>query len=79
MTIEKAKEEIPDFETYAKICCNDCSATYWYCSSYCPELEKASRIPFDIIQKKYAQYDGDLRKVVRYIKNTKRGIRNDVG
>lgn len=24
-------------------------------------------------QAKYAQYDGDLRKVVRYIKNTKRG------
>jgi hypothetical protein len=75
MTLEKAKEEIPDFETYAKICCDNCTANDWYCPSYCPELKKASSIPFNIIQEKYARYDGDLRKVVRYIKNTKRGIR----
>ena len=75
MTIDEAIEHIPNFELYAKICCDNCTANDWYCPSYCPELEKASMIPFNIIQEKYAQYDGDLRKVVRYIKNTKRGIR----
>lgn len=73
MTLDDAKNEIPDFKWFAKICCDNCTANDWYCPSYCPELKKASSIPFDIIQEKYARYDGDLRKVVRYIKNTKRG------
>lgn len=75
MTLEEAKNEIPDFKWFAKICCDNCTANDWYCPSYCPELKKASSIPFDIIQEKYARYDGDLSKVVRFIKNTKRGIR----
>lgn len=75
MTLEEVKEEIPTFEIYAKISCNNCIANDAYCPSYCNELEKASRIPFEIIQEKYAQYGGDLRKVSRYIKNTKRGKR----
>ena len=78
MTIEKVKEEIPTFEVFAKICCDNCTANDAYCPSYCHELEKASRIPLEILQAKYAKYDGDLRKVVRYVKNTKRGARNDI-
>lgn len=75
MTLDEAIKDIPNLEAYAKICCDNCTANDWYCPSYCSELRKASSIPFNIIQEKYAQYDGDLRKVVRYIKNTKRGIR----
>ena len=73
MTIEEVKEEIPTFEVFAKICCDNCIANDAYCPSYCHELEKAERIPLEILQAKYAQYDGDLRKVVRYVKNTKKG------
>lgn len=64
MTIEEVKEEIPTFEVFAKIYCDNCTANDAYCPSYCNELEKASRIPFEIIQAKYAQCDGDLHKVV---------------
>lgn len=71
MTLDEAKEEIPTFEIYAQMSCDNCTANDAYCPSYCYELEKASRIPFEVIQAKYAQYDGDLRKVLRYIKNTK--------
>lgn len=36
-------------------------------------LEKASRIPFNIVQQQYAKYDGDLVKMNKYIKTTPRG------
>lgn len=72
MTLKDAIEEIPTFKAFASEMCNCCTANDWYCPSYCEELEKASKIPFEIIQSKYAEYDGNLIKVNRYIKRTKR-------
>lgn len=73
MTIDEAKEQISTFERFAEETCINCVANDWYCPSYCPELEKAQRIPFNIIQEQYAKYDGDPVKMHRYIKNTRYG------
>ena len=40
MTIEEAKEYIPDFDTFCRqacLCCNN----EWFCPTYCDVLEKA--------------------------------------
>lgn len=66
MTIEEAKEEIPDFDTFVKHACVACRSE-WYCPSYCETLIKAEKI-FDKVQAAYARHDGDMCKVFRYIK-----------
>lgn len=71
MTCEEAKAEIIDFPTFCRISCNSCNSD-WYCPSYCDVLEKASKMNFDLIIKAYARNDGEMYKVFRYIKNTKR-------
>lgn len=71
MTYEVAKEEIVDFETFVKVACNSCNND-WYCPSYCDVLEKANKMDFDLIIKCYARNDGDMCKVFRYIKYTRR-------
>ena len=71
MTYEEAKREIPDFESFRIDCCNHCTGNDWYCPSDCEMLEKARKLDFDRILKCYARHDGDLRKVSRYIKETK--------
>lgn len=73
VTKEEAINEIPTFEIFAKVMCVGCNANDWYCPTYCDVLEKASRIPFEIIQEKFAEHDGDLFKITRYIKETKKG------
>ena len=60
-----------NFEEFAHESCLYCSND-WYCPSYCDVLEKAQKMDFELIRKKYIEYDGDLEKVWRYIKNTKR-------
>ena len=70
MTLEEAKEEIPTFEIFAKTFCGSCISNDWYCPSYCNTLLKAQG-RFERVLKKYAEYDGDLVKVNRYIKNAK--------
>lgn len=70
MTVDEVKHEIPDFEIFASICCDFCKAEA-YCPSYCKELEKAKLMPYDKILLKYAEYDGDLTKVWKYIKRHK--------
>lgn len=67
--LDKAKQEIPDFDTFAKKYCNACMHDI-FCSFYCNTLDKAERI-FDRVLKAYARHDGDLVKVERYIKNEK--------
>lgn len=70
MTIEEAREEIPDIDTFCRHCCNRCTTNDWYCPSDCNMLEKARKLDFDRILKCYARNDGDLNKVFRYIKRT---------
>jgi len=43
----------------------------WYCPNYCEWLEKATRMPFEKIQKCYVRNEGDIREVYRYVKNYK--------
>ena len=69
MTLEEAKQEIPDFNTFANEFCNACTSDT-YCSFYCDTLRKAECI-FDRVQQAYARHDGDIMKVDRYIKGAK--------
>lgn len=39
MTLEEAKQEIPDFNTFANEFCNACTSDT-YCSFYCDTLKK---------------------------------------
>ena len=73
MTLEEVKVEMPTFGSFAQLVCDNCKANDWYCPTLCEELEKASRIPFDIIQERFAYHDGDLAKVMKYIRDTKKG------
>lgn len=70
MTIEEAKKDIPDFDSFryqACFCCNN----EWYCPSYCDALEKAERMDFNRILKCYAQNGGEMYKVLRWLKRVK--------
>ena len=71
MTLKEAKEEIPDFNTFRKMLCNNCVANDWYCPSDCKTLVKAKRL-FEYIQDAYARHDGDLQKICAYINHTNR-------
>ena len=68
MSIEEAKKDIPTIESFLRQSCNTCTANDWYCPSYCDDLEKAKKMPFEKIQQIYAKWDGDMVKVFRYIK-----------
>lgn len=70
MTINKAKEEIPNFDAFKHEACNTCNNDY-YCPSPCEMLIKAEQIDFERILKCYARHDGDWRKIARYINSTK--------
>lgn len=71
MTLEQARIEIPDIDTFCKMCCYCCTANDgYYCPSECETLEKARKLDFDRIVKSYARNDGDMIKVDRYIKQT---------
>ena len=71
MTERQAREDIPDIDTFCKECCGNCTSNDWYCPSACKVLKKARKLDFDRIVKCYAEHDGDLNKVCRYIRNTK--------
>ena len=71
MTLEEAKEDITNFDSFVSYCCNRCTSNDWYCTSLCEVLEKAKRIPFDRIQKAYARHDGDMMRVIKYIRRAK--------
>lgn len=72
MTLEEVKEEIPTLERFLSMACGMCTGNDWYCPSYCHDLEKAKRIPLEKIQQSYARHDGDMYKVIRYIKNVRK-------
>lgn len=70
MTYAESKEEIPDIDTFCCHACNCCNNDY-YCPSECDLLIKARKIPYYRIVKCYSRHDGDMSKVIRYIKQTK--------
>lgn len=71
MTEKEAREELIDIDGFCKWCCDRCTGNDWYCPSECEVLEKARRLDFERIVKYYANHNGDIVKVCRYIKNTK--------
>lgn len=68
MTIEQARECIPDFNAFENEFCNSCVANNWYCPYRCPVLKKALKMDFERILKSYARNDGDLTKVSRFLR-----------
>lgn len=67
MTLEQAKDDLPNFDMLLSLMCDGCSSED-YCPSYCSTLEKAKKIPFEKLQIKYQKVDGDLVKLWNYIK-----------
>lgn len=72
MTFEEAKSELGNIDNFCTSVCNYCTSNDWYCPTECDALEKARRIDFDRIIKCYAKHDGDLCKVMKYIKTTRK-------
>lgn len=70
MTIEEAKEYIPDFEAFCKEVCDNCGV-YFYCRIYCNLLRKAERMDFNRILKCYARHDGEMYRVLRWLKHAR--------
>lgn len=70
MTIEEAKKDIPDLDTFCMLACNNCGAD-WYCPTYCDVLEKAKRMDFNRILKCYARNGGEMYKVLRWLKKAR--------
>lgn len=71
MTIEEAREEILDINSFCSQCCDCCTGNDWYCPSECEMLTKSRKLNFARILKCYARHCGDLNKVEQYIKGTK--------
>lgn len=66
--MEEKFETIDDFCSYV---CNCACSNDWYCPKECELLQKTRKIPFDKINDKWIEHDGDIKKVARYIKNYK--------
>lgn len=63
--------EVPtNFESFAKEAC-ECCKEEWYCPSHCVFLEKAKKIPFELIMRSYIRNEGDFTKVARFIRRKK--------
>ena len=60
-------ENFEQFKSFACIHCNN----EWYCPSDCDLLEKARKMPFEKIQKKYVEHQEDIVKIARYIRQYK--------
>jgi hypothetical protein len=73
MTLEEARNEVGNIKDFCHSVCISCTANDWFCPTYCVELEKACRMPFEKLLKSYARNDGDIWKVIRYIKRYQEG------
>lgn len=62
---------MPNIEYFLESVCGTCTANDWYCPSYCHDLEKAQQMPFEKIQAAYARHDGEIWKIMRYIKQAR--------
>lgn len=63
--------EYTNYEDFAHACCCYCTANDWFCTGWCDVLEKGSRMDFNRIQKAINRHDGDLMKVMRYIRRAR--------
>ena len=70
MTIEEAKKDIPDLDSFCYQACHSCNND-WYCPSYCDILKKARQMDFNRILKRYARNDGEMYKVLRWLKQAR--------
>ena len=71
MTVEEARNEIPNINDFCKCACSVCTANDWYCPTYCETLEKARRMDFDRIVRSYARNEGSWSKIFRFINRAK--------
>ncbi len=71
MTIEQAREEFENYGQFAHAVCTVGCGHEWYCPSWCDVLLKGEKMDFERILKSYARNDGDMNKVVRFIKRAK--------
>lgn len=72
MTLEEAREEVPNIDAFCKHAYINCSND-WFCPTFCNTLEKAVKMDYGVLIHCYARSDGDWSKIFRYIKSTKRG------
>lgn len=71
MTIEEAKEYIPNFEAFRNEFCSVCVANDWYCPNVCDTLLKAGELDYNRILKCYTRNDGEMYKVWRWLKQAR--------
>ncbi len=70
MTIEEAREAMPDIEYVLKNICHICSNVD-LCKN-CKMHKKANRIGYERILAYYARNEGNMKKVLRYIRKAGR-------
>lgn len=66
MTIEEAKEYIPDFDSFCQKAREWCGNN-WYCRCYCDTLCKAQGLDFISILEYYARNGGEMYKVLQWL------------
>ena len=64
------EDKFDNINQFCSYSCNNCNQD-WYCPGECELLLKARKMPFEKINKKWIEHDGDLVKVWRYIKHYK--------
>lgn len=67
MTLDEAREEIPNIEIIKHRICDCCKSNDWYCPKECDVLKKAEKMGIERLQRLYAEYDGAEWEVARYI------------
>lgn len=70
MTLEEAREEIPNIDRFCKHACINCNQD-WFCPTFCDDLKKAIKMDYERLVKCYARNDGDWSKTFRCIKQAK--------
>lgn len=70
MTTVDAREYIPNLTIFRKEACEACKQSD-YCPQYCDTLLKAERMDFNRILKCYARHDGEMYKVLRWLKQAR--------
>lgn len=70
MTIEEAREEIPCREIFEQEMCDYCGFD-GYCPNMCAERLKLEKLDFERVIKSYARNDGEMHKVIRFIKDAR--------
>ncbi len=62
-------DEFENIDQFCSYCCNCCaSMPDGYCPCECELLDKARKMPLEKINTKWIEYDGDIPKIARYIR-----------